>query len=75
MPPATLRQIYYSLFYSRMSYCISVWRGSYATNNSRIDRINKSAINVFSNNLAQSVRCPWPCSSSYAYQLMYFAIS
>ena len=64
LSPGTLPQIYCSLFYSRMSYCISVWGGCYSTNTSRMDRINKSAISVFSNNLAQNVRCPGPYRSS-----------
>ena len=33
-----------------------------------IDRINKSAISVFSNNLTQNVRCSWSYCSFYAYQ-------
>ena len=47
MPAIAIRHIYFALFYSRMSYCISVWSGSYITNISKIARVNKRAINVF----------------------------
>ena len=52
LPPHVIKMLYYSLFYSRMVYGISVWGGGGVTNISRIRKVNSSTLNIFTDKLA-----------------------
>ena len=58
MPVTAIRHIYYALFYSRLSYCISVWGGSFVTNINKITNINRRAVNIFSDNIHPDIPRP-----------------
>ena len=51
MPPDIIKNLYNSLFFSRMNYAISVWGGGNITNINKINSINRSAISIFCNKL------------------------
>ena len=65
IPSVIVRKIYYALFYSRMTYGISVWGGGNITNISKLDRLNNGAINVFKEDLPSHVSIPMPFKNVY----------
>ena len=67
MPPSVIRNLYYSLFYSLMSYVISVWGGGNITNINKIRRINNRAIDIFAHTIPEHVSQPLAYDSVYTY--------
>ena len=48
--PHVLKILYYSLFYSHLTYALPIWGGCGVTNVGRIDKLNERARKMFSNN-------------------------
>ena len=70
IPPVILRKIYYSLFYSRLSYGIQVWGGSNKTSIDKLSRLNRSAINIFIYNLPPDISPPLNYNSIYIFNCL-----
>ena len=51
MPPHIIKNLYNSLFFSRMNCAIFVWGGGNITTINKINSINRSAISIFCNKL------------------------
>ena len=67
IPPVIIRNVYYSLFYSLMTYGIPIWGGGNITNISKIDKINRSAINLFSRDIPLIISKPLNFCDIYKY--------
>lgn len=65
VPRSIIRKMYYALFYSRMSYSISVWGGGNITNINKISQINRSAINTFNSNVPVHGKTPLSSKAFY----------
>ena len=48
--PHVLKILYYSLFYSHLTYALPIWGGCGVTNVGRVDKLNERACKMFSNN-------------------------
>ena len=58
VPPYIIRKLYYALFYSRLSYNISVCGNTCVTNINRVRRINSSVVNIFMPSLPDIMPLP-----------------
>ena len=70
IPPTILRQLYFAIFYSVMIYGIAIWGGGNITNLNMVSRINRTAVNIFINELPFSI--PQPLTFNLVYQ--YFCL-
>ena len=67
IPPTILRQLYFAIFYSVMIYGIAIWGGGNITNLNMISRINRTAVNIFINELPFSISQPLSFNLVYQY--------
>ena len=67
VPSFVIRKIYYDLFYSRISYNITVWGNGNITGVDRVRKINKSVMDIFLNKVPNSIRylCPFLYNDLY----------
>lgn len=72
VPPTIVRQLYFSLFYSRMIYGIAVWGGGNRTNVNKVERINESAVRIFNNKLPVEILRPLSFGDVYIYNCSLF---
>ena len=65
LPVPIIRQLYFSYFYSRIVYCISVWGGGGITNIDKISKINKAALKLCVRDLQPSAPQPFQYYNIY----------
>lgn len=68
VPCVVLRQIYFALFQSHLSYGIIVWGGCGATNHSKLNRVQNRALSLLTN-LSPDIRQPPSFDNLYKYSI------